>query len=87
MINPTEDKIQDNIGNLQTEKEKASYSYSEKSLSKDLNKDTVLKKLPSLDKSKSSLKTEAEKTLILDTKNIYYYHYPVQMIKVWKTRN
>ena len=35
LINPTEDKIQDNIGNLQTEKQKASESHYEKPLSKD----------------------------------------------------
>ena len=35
LINPTEDKIQDDIGNLQTNKQKASYSYSEKPLIKD----------------------------------------------------
>ena len=35
LINPTEDKIKDDIGNLQTEKQKSSESYSEKPLSKD----------------------------------------------------
>ena len=35
LINPTEGKIKDDIGNLQTEKQKASESYSEKPLSKD----------------------------------------------------
>ena len=35
LINPTEYKIQDDIGNLQTNKQKASYSYSEKPLIKD----------------------------------------------------
>ena len=67
-INPTEDKIQDDIGNLQTEKQKASDSYSEKPLSKDKEKYTALNKLPSLDKSMSSSKTETEHTLKLDTK-------------------
>ena len=38
LINPTEDKIQDNIGNLQTEKQKASESYSENPLSKNKEK-------------------------------------------------
>ena len=68
LINPTEDKIQDNIGNLQTEKQKASDSYSEKPLSKDNEKYMALNKLPSLEKSKSSSKTETENTLKLDTK-------------------
>ena len=35
LINPTEDKIQDDIGNLQIEEQKSSYSYSEKTLRKD----------------------------------------------------
>ena len=46
LINPTEDKIQDNIGNFQTEKQKASDSYSEKPLSKDKEKYMALNKLP-----------------------------------------
>ena len=68
LINSTEDKIEDDIGNLQTEKQKASDSYSEKPLSKDEEKDMVLSKLPSLDKFGSSSKTETENTLKLDTK-------------------
>ena len=54
LINPTEDKIQDDIGNLQTNKQKALYSYSEKPLIKDNDKDMELNKLSSLDKSRSS---------------------------------
>ena len=57
LINPTEYKIQDNIGNLQTEKQKASDLYSEKPLIKDKEKYTTLNKLPYLDKSRSSSKT------------------------------
>ena len=57
-INPTEDKIQDDIGNLQTQKQKASESCSEKTLSKDKDKDMAQNKVPSLDKSGSALKTE-----------------------------
>ena len=67
--NPTEDKIQDDIGNLETEK-KASDSYSENPLSKDKEKDMALNKLPSLDKYRSSSKTETENTLKLDTRKI-----------------
>ena len=73
LINPTEDKIQDNIGNFQTEKQKASDSYSEKPLSKDKEKYMALNKLPSLDKSRSSSKTETENTLKLDTKKDHYH--------------
>ena len=68
LINPTEDKIQDDIGNLQTEKQKASESYYENPLSKDKEKDMALNKLPSLDKSRSSSKTETENKVKLDTK-------------------
>ena len=63
LINPTEDKIQDDIGNLQTEKQKASDSYSENTLSKDKEKYMALNKLPSLDKSRSSSKTETQNTV------------------------
>ena len=68
LINPTEDKIQDDIGNFQTEKQKASGSYSEKNLSKDIEKDMAMNKLPSLDKSRSSSKTETKNSLNLNTK-------------------
>ena len=68
LINPTEDKIQDDIGNLQTEKQKASQSYSENPLSKDKDKDTEQNKVPSLDKSGPALKTETKHTVNLDTK-------------------
>ena len=68
LINPREDKIQDNIGNLKTEKQKASDSYFEKTLSKDEEKDMALNKLPLLDKSRSYSKTETEDTVKLYTK-------------------
>ena len=58
LINPIEDKIQDDIGNLQTEKQKPSESYSEKPLSKDKDKDMSQNKVPSLDKYGSASKTE-----------------------------
>ena len=58
LINPTEDQIQDDIGNLKTNKQKSSYSYFEKPISEDIEKDIALNKLPSLDKSGSSSKTE-----------------------------
>ena len=58
LINPTEDKIQDDIGNLQTEKQKASESYSENPLSKDKYKDMAQNKVLSLDKTGSASKTE-----------------------------
>ena len=68
LINPTEDKIQNNIGNFQTEKQKASESYSKKPLSKDKDKDMAQNKVPSLDKYGSASKNETEHTVELDTK-------------------
>ena len=73
LVNTTEDKIQDDIGNLKTYKQKASDSYSEKLLSKDKEKDMVLNKLTSLDKSRSSSKTGTENTVELDTKKDHYH--------------
>ena len=81
MINPKEDQIQEDIGNLKKDKQKASDSYFENPLSKDKEKDMALTKLPLLDKSRSSLKTETENTVQLDTKK-YQYHQPVHMIKI-----
>ena len=46
----------------------------------------ALNKLPSLYKSGSFSKTETENTLKLDTKKDNY-HYPFQMIKIWKKKN
>ena len=86
LINPTEDKTQDGIGNLQTEKQKSSDSYSEKPLSKDKEKYMALNKLPSLDKSRSSSRTETEDTVTLDTKKDQF-HKPVQMIEILKKKN
>ena len=68
LMNPTEDKTKDNIGNFQTKKQKASESYSENPLSKDKDKDMAQNKLPSLDKSGSASKTETEHTHKINTK-------------------
>ena len=73
LMNPTKDKIQYNIGNLQTKKQKASESYSEKPLSKDKDKDMVQNKVTSLDKSGFASKTETEHTEKLDTKKDLYH--------------
>ena len=73
MINTTEDKIQDDISNLQIEKQKASDSYSEKPFRKDKEKYVALNKLTSLNKSRSSSKTETENTLKLDIKKNCYH--------------
>ena len=58
LIKPTEDQIQDDIGNLKTDKQKASYSYFEKPLSEDKEKDMALNKLTSFDKSRLKQKTQ-----------------------------
>ena len=86
LTKPTEDQIQDNIGNFKTDKQKASDSYFEKPISEDIEKYMALNKLPSLDKSKSSSKTETEDTVKLDTTK-YQYHQSFQMIKILKNNN
>ena len=55
---------------MKTEKQKVSDSDFEKPISDDIEKDVALNKLTSLDKSRSSSKTETEDTVTLDTKNI-----------------
>ena len=67
LINPEEDQIKDGIGNLKTDKQKSSYSYFGKPISTDIEKYIALNKLTSLDKSRSSSKTETEDTVKLDT--------------------
>ena len=73
LMNRTKDKIQDDIGNLQTEKLKALESYYEKPLSKDKDQDMAQNKVPSLDKFGSASKTETEHTVKLDTKKDHYH--------------
>ena len=68
LIKQTEDQIKDTIGYLKTDKQKASYSYFEKPISEDIEKDTALNKLTSLDKSRSSSETETKDMVKLDTK-------------------
>ena len=68
LIKPTEDQIKDDIGNLKTDEHKASDSYFEKPISEDIEKDMEQNKLTSLDKSRSSSKTETEDTVKLDSK-------------------
>ena len=53
LINPIKDKTEVDIGNLQTERKKASESYSENPLNKDKEKYTEPDKVPSLAKSVS----------------------------------
>ena len=69
LINPTEDRIKDDVGNLKTDKQKVSDSYFENPISEYIEKYMALNKLTSLDKSRSSLKSETEDTVKLDTKN------------------
>ena len=49
-IKPTGDETKDDIGNLKTDEQKGSYSYFEKSISKEIEKDMALNKLTSLGK-------------------------------------
>ena len=71
---------------MKTDEQKASYSDFEKPISEDIEKDKALNKLTSLDKSRSSLRTETEDTVTLDTKN-NQLHQPGQMIKILKNNN
>ena len=86
LIHPKEDTNKDMIGNLKTDKQKASDSYFEKPISKDTEKDMALNKLTSLDKSSSSSRTEIEETVTTDTKKDQF-HQQVQMIKISKNNN
>ena len=84
-IQPKEDQINDAIGNLKTEKQKASDSYFENPISKNISKYTALNKLTSFDKSRSSPRTETEYTVTPDTKK-NKFHQPVQMIRILKKK-
>ena len=68
LIKPIEDPIQDDVGNLKTDKRKSSDEYFENPSSEDKEKYMALNKLPSLDKSRSSSKTETKDKVKLDTK-------------------
>ena len=50
LIQTKEDRVKDVIGNLKTDKQKASHSEFEKPISKDTEEDMVLNKLTSFDK-------------------------------------
>ena len=54
LIDSTENQIIDDIGNLKTNKQKASYSYFENPIIKGIEKDVALNKLTLLDMSRSS---------------------------------
>ena len=56
------------IGNLKTDQQKASHTEFENTISKDTEKYIALNKLTSLDKSRSSSRTETEDTVIPETK-------------------
>ena len=56
------------IGNLKTDQQEASQTKNENPISNDLDKDMELCKLTSLDKSRSSSRTETEDTVIPETK-------------------
>ena len=78
--------LQDNIGNLQIEKQKASELFYENPLIKDKDIDMAQNKVISLDKSWSTSRTETEHTEKLDTKKDLY-RWPVYMIKIWNNKN
>ena len=72
LIQPKEYQIKDLIGNLKTDKQKASDSDFEKPKSENIEKYMALNKITSLNKSGSSSRTEIEDTVTLDTKNINF---------------
>ena len=72
LIKSKEDQIKDTIGTLKTDKQKASDLYFESPISKDTEKYMAPNKLNSLDKSRSSSKTETGDTVTLDTKKINF---------------
>ena len=58
LIPTTEDTVKDVIGNLKTDQQEASQTENEKRISNDSEKYMTLNKLISLDKSRSSSRTE-----------------------------
>ena len=73
LIKTTENKIKDDIGNLKTDKENIIFIF--------LKAYKEGYKLTSLDKSRSSSKTETQATVKLDTKK-NQCHQPVQIIEI-----
>ena len=70
LIHPTEDTVKYVIGNLKTDQQKASHTKYENPISKDTEKYMASNKWTSLDKSRSSSRTETEYTIIPYTKTI-----------------
>ena len=68
LIQLKEDTVRDVIGNLKTDWQKASHTEFENPISKNTEKYMALNKLTSLDKSRSSSRTETEDTVTPDTK-------------------
>ena len=68
LIPTTKDTVKDMIGNLKTDQQQASQTENKNPISNDSDKDMVLKKLTSLDKSRSSSRTETEDTVKLQNK-------------------
>ena len=62
LIPTIQDTVKDVISNFKSDQQEASQTENENTISKDSNKDMVLNKLTSLDKSRYSLRTEAKKT-------------------------
>ena len=67
-IPETEDTVKDMIGHLKTNQQQASHTKNENPISNDSDKYMALNKLTSLDKSRSSSRTETEDTVIPETK-------------------
>ena len=63
LVPTTKDTVKDLIGSLKTDKQEAPQTKNKKLISNESDKDMALNKLNSLDKSRSSSRTETEDTV------------------------
>ena len=69
LIPATEDTVKGVIGDFKNNQQEASQTENEKPISNDSDKDMALNKLTSLNKSRSSSRTEKEDTVTPETKS------------------
>ena len=86
LIPAKKDTVKDLIGNLKTDQQEASRTGNENPISNDSYKDMTQNKLTSLDKSRSSSRTETEDTIKPQTKKDQF-NQTVQMINTPKNNN
>ena len=85
LVPTTEETVKEVISNLETDKPQA-YQTKKKPISNESNKGMALNKSSSLDKSRSSPRTEIENTL-KPLKKQDQFHQPVYLIKIPKSNN